>query len=573
MINVIYVVHSDVDENNIYAEFDFKDEALAYAKEHAPEDKVWVEAVELERNDFGEVIEVFDKATVWSWEDEVKSSEDQHAETFDMTDLADENKPAAKNVDEDLLIAVKEVPDAFDKIDWVDDEINCCAGGSCECEAPEEEAEWPDPTADISIVAEPAAVRDALSDAIMAEFVPAEEVPTEAQAEVEEPKEEQPEDVEVSAEIVAEPAEADSVEETENSEDSDSDSEDSLPPEFESETKATLEEDVEDEVEDEEAAAAEDSADAEADEIPDTLVGILDYLSWDEEEAIEGYDKAIDKVEDEHVKDQLEHIKDEEEAHKEYLDAAQEDPTVEYEHAEEESDEGSDESEEASEVAEEDAAAEDAVEESLAEDVAEKEFKIEYTTLVQEEPVEAVISAVNKDKALEQLEANIAAAEISPDVLDDLGIAEDELNTVINITEVNNECLEEHVQDRPAPVESEQKLQGMDNAVVDCETDYKVIAHSEDEKPLDCKMEKPALEEPLAGEKVDVKINEEVLNPDAHLGSLEKYLKDSEDVLARAKEIDAGDEVIKALEKKVESRKKDIEDYKAWLASEPKSEE
>ena len=33
-----------------------------------------------------------------------------------------------------------------------------------------------------------------------------------------------------------------------------------------------------------------------------------------------------------------------------------------------------------------------------------------------------------------------------------------------------------------------------------------MAAHCEDEKPVDCKMEKPALEKPLAGEEVDVKI-------------------------------------------------------------------
>ena len=47
------------------------------------------------------------------------------------------------------------------------------------------------------------------------------------------------------------------------------------------------------------------------------------------------------------------------------------------------------------------------------------------------------------------------------------------------------------------PIETEQELKGMDNAVVDCQTDMKVIAHSEDEKPLDCKMKKAPLEKPL----------------------------------------------------------------------------
>ena len=69
------------------------------------------------------------------------------------------------------------------------------------------------------------------------------------------------------------------------------------------------------------------------------------------------------------------------------------------------------------------------------------------------------------------------------------------------------EALEEHINEEHPAVESDQVLQGTDNAVVDCKV-AKVVTHSEDEKPVDCKGEKPALEEPLAGKKVDVKLNE-----------------------------------------------------------------
>ena len=79
-----------------------------------------------------------------------------------------------------------------------------------------------------------------------------------------------------------------------------------------------------------------------------------------------------------------------------------------------------------------------------------------------------------------------------------LGDAEDE--------EID-ESIKEHINDRPADIESKQEYQGVDNAVVGCKK-YTVVAHSEDEKPVDCKLEKPALEEPLAGEEVDVKLNE-----------------------------------------------------------------
>ena len=64
------------------------------------------------------------------------------------------------------------------------------------------------------------------------------------------------------------------------------------------------------------------------------------------------------------------------------------------------------------------------------------------------------------------------------------------------------EKIEEHINNRPADIESDQEYQGVDNAVVDCKK-YTVVAHSEDEKPVDCKLEKPALEEPLAGKKLN----------------------------------------------------------------------
>ena len=70
-----------------------------------------------------------------------------------------------------------------------------------------------------------------------------------------------------------------------------------------------------------------------------------------------------------------------------------------------------------------------------------------------------------------------------------------------------DEALEEHINDRPVDIESNQEYQGIDNAIVDCKK-YTVVAHSEDEKPVDCKLEKPALEEPLADKEVDVKLDE-----------------------------------------------------------------
>jgi hypothetical protein len=54
----------------------------------------------------------------------------------------------------------------------------------------------------------------------------------------------------------------------------------------------------------------------------------------------------------------------------------------------------------------------------------------------------------------------------------------------------------EHVNKECAPIESDQKLEGTDNAVVDCKV-ADVITHSEDEKPVDCEGKKKPLEKPL----------------------------------------------------------------------------
>ena len=73
----------------------------------------------------------------------------------------------------------------------------------------------------------------------------------------------------------------------------------------------------------------EKAEDSEA-EFPDSFEDIVDFLKADEEEAIKGYEKALDKVEDDFVKDQLDKINTEEKAHKAYLDKVVEDPAVEY---------------------------------------------------------------------------------------------------------------------------------------------------------------------------------------------------------------------------------------------------
>ena len=68
--------------------------------------------------------------------------------------------------------------------------------------------------------------------------------------------------------------------------------------------------------------------------------------------------------------------------------------------------------------------------------------------------------------------------------------------------EQSEEELVEHINDRDPAIESDQELEGTDNAVVDCKV-ADVVTHSEDEKPVDCEGKKKPLEKPLA-EKLDV---------------------------------------------------------------------
>lgn len=70
--NSKYIVHSDVDENNVYAEFDTFKEALEYAREHIS-DETWVDYVEYEGEELSDD-SVIEHYTVWSYLDDQDSN-------------------------------------------------------------------------------------------------------------------------------------------------------------------------------------------------------------------------------------------------------------------------------------------------------------------------------------------------------------------------------------------------------------------------------------------------------------------------------------------------------------------
>lgn len=91
MTNTLYVVHSDVDENNIKMEFNFKDDAINYAKgnDNGVKDETWVEAVELEFDDHGNAVKELSKETVWTYADEL-AKDAEYAEGDKLDTIEDQ---------------------------------------------------------------------------------------------------------------------------------------------------------------------------------------------------------------------------------------------------------------------------------------------------------------------------------------------------------------------------------------------------------------------------------------------------------------------------------------------------
>lgn len=79
MEKIKYVVHSDVDENNIYAEFDNMDEAIKYANDNI-DSETWVDMVTCNENG-----EDYDYVTVWNYQDDG----DPFSANFPTTDSVD----------------------------------------------------------------------------------------------------------------------------------------------------------------------------------------------------------------------------------------------------------------------------------------------------------------------------------------------------------------------------------------------------------------------------------------------------------------------------------------------------
>ena len=84
----VYIVHSDINENNIYAEFATEEEAIDYARRHKDE-LTYVDKAEVALDEDGEIIEMFDNETVWIYDEEDEFKLEEEVNEFDL-DFDDE---------------------------------------------------------------------------------------------------------------------------------------------------------------------------------------------------------------------------------------------------------------------------------------------------------------------------------------------------------------------------------------------------------------------------------------------------------------------------------------------------
>lgn len=81
---IVYIVHSDLDENNIFAMFEDEIEAIMYARDHK-EDLTYVDRTEMTLDESGDYDEVLSAETIWVY-DEDDDPEDLEGES----ELSDE---------------------------------------------------------------------------------------------------------------------------------------------------------------------------------------------------------------------------------------------------------------------------------------------------------------------------------------------------------------------------------------------------------------------------------------------------------------------------------------------------
>lgn len=464
--SIVYAVNSDLDDGLLYAEFDNKDEAIDYAKQHL--DKLpFVDELEVSYDANGEIEDVFNYKTIWDHTMSDQEAEVAVADAIDTEDAywdfkgnqeveAEKNKydigdttwfESMNNLVEEMeenedMVECKECFDLFPKADCIKIDF----GYVC-------------PTCHNN--GKVFTVSD--NEVFNVDFPEYEKMNIENDMIPEEP-------------IISE---------------------------IESNEEVSVSEPVS--PEDEPELAAEEA---------------VPFLVNDEVEAVAGYEKAAEVVADsdlenkEEILNTIEHIKEEEEEHIEELQDLVDDEIVEVEN------------ETTSELEKENEVVEEPLEENAQRaggfrtdgyrtayacyDSDDFDINVELGMQDEEEyEVEDQLYLLCPGQTVADLVVYLSreCGFTNVYVHTETSANRNEIKTATRFTTVPGDHdyrhygsiqdrLVEHINNRAEPIESNQELEGTDNAVVDCKV-ADVVTHSEDEKPVDCEGKKKPLEKPL----------------------------------------------------------------------------
>lgn len=472
---IVYAVNSDLDDGILYAEFATKEEAIDYAKKHL--DKLpFVDELEVTYDANGEIEDVLSYKTIWAHNEEEATPETEDDYWDDLAAMYDEEQAnkhdlgdttwfeSMDNLVETLeesedTVECKECFDLFPKADCIKLDIGYVCPTCAECGVVSED--------EIFKIDFPEYEKFSDGNAMVPEepIIPEEPV---------EPTEEIP-------------------------------------------------------------AADPENSEKEINPIS-TPEEAVPFLVRDEEEAIAGYEKAAEVVAEsdlenkEEILDTIEHIKEEEEEHIEELtellegeeEKVPEDP--EDEDVKEDTEETP---EEEVEEIEDPEAEPEPVEEAMSDfqrgliEKLPKMTKEEFKTMLASGDTVKIFYGDPREPGVRSRDYEVTLVdgiyevtyweETYNDDFTDSELAEefediDDLwDFMVNFMEDDDfspeynyvaEALTEHVNEEHAAIESDQELEGTDNAVVDCKV-ADVVTHSEDEKPVDCEGKKEPLNKAL----------------------------------------------------------------------------
>lgn len=461
MYKIVYVVKSDV--NGIYEEFDTENEAIEFAIDHIDE-KTYVEAVDCELNDFGEVVDINDQEMIWCWND-ADFTEETHARYAkpegDRVKAYNNALKYAKQNNTPYIYGYLGSPKGNVKFFALDQPIKCL--GDMSEEEKKFRAQYKN--CDTVYVAYPG--KSFIQEAdFCGDFSDYENLKESAVEEIDNPFAFDDWDCDTAPRANYD---IDQVCEIDN-------------------ICAECEDECEDENCENESDIAEDVS---------SISTVVDLLQ-DEFEAIDGYDKAIETIEtsDEEKKDDiiadLQHIRDEEAEH---VDELKEVGQL------------------VADVSDKEADSEDTVKAVIAADVPAEvvdeindgkvDIAVEPADEAEEdkEPFDEckfaeMLEALN-DFDEDEVECGWCG-EMFPksDCRKELDLGYLCPQCIAAIKSRGEDLTFKEFYNPVGTAEPENNYPEPDNAVVDCDT-YTLVAHSEDEKPLDCKMEKKPLEKPL----------------------------------------------------------------------------